>query len=93
LVTAVPPGVFRYVLVPYGQYCAARGAGQDGQLLTPDGSEVLVTRVVAVGQDYADSVVEYSARTGQRLTDVVQTIRTPYAGPPVMDWPGGVRPG
>ncbi len=54
------------LVVPYGQYCAARGACQDGQLLTPDGSKVLVTRVVAVGQNYADSVVEYSARTGER---------------------------
>ena len=72
------------LVVPYGQYCAARGACQDGQLLTPDGSKVLVTRVVAVGQNYVDSVVEYSARTGQRLADVMPTIRTPYAGPPCV---------
>ena len=72
------------LVVPYGQYCAARGACQDGQLLTPDGSKVLVTRVVAVGQNYADSVVEYSARTGERLADVMPTIRTPYAGPPCV---------
>ena len=72
------------LVVPYGQYCAARGACQDGQLLTADGSKMLVTRVVTVGQNYADSVVEYSARTGQRLADVMPTIRTPYAGPPCV---------
>jgi prolyl-tRNA editing enzyme YbaK/EbsC (Cys-tRNA(Pro) deacylase) len=72
------------LIVPYGQYCAATGACQDGQLITPDGSKVLVTRVVAVGENYADSVVEYSARTGQRLADVMPTIRTPYTGPPCV---------
>ena len=72
------------LIIPYGQYCAALGACQDGQLITPDGSKMLVTRVVAVGQNYADSVVEYSARTGQRLADVMPTIRTPYAGPPCV---------
>jgi hypothetical protein len=72
------------LIIPYGQYCAALGACQDGQLITADGSKMLVTRVVAVGQNYADSVVEYSARTGQRLADVMPTIRTPYAGPPCV---------
>ncbi|HME68125.1 MAG TPA: hypothetical protein VKG61_24780, partial [Streptosporangiaceae bacterium] len=72
------------LIIPYGQYCAATGACQDGQLITPDGSKVLVTRVAAVGQNYEDSVVEYSARTGQRLADVMPTIRTPYAGPPCV---------
>jgi hypothetical protein len=72
------------LVVPYGQYCRARGACQDGQLLTADGSKVLVTVVVAVGQDYADTVVEYSVRTGQPLAEVVRTTRTPYAGPPCV---------
>jgi hypothetical protein len=72
------------LVIPYGQYCAATGACQDGQLLTPDGSKLLVTRTVAAGQDYTDSVVEYSARTGQRLADVMPAIRTPYAGPPCV---------
>ncbi len=72
------------LVVPYGQYCDALGACQDGQLLTADGSKVLVTRVVAAGQDYTDSVVEYSVRTGQRLVDVMPAIRTPYAGPPCV---------
>jgi hypothetical protein len=72
------------LVVPYGQYCAARGACQDGQLLTPDGSKVLVTMVVAVGQNYADTVVEYSVRTGEALAKMMRTIRTPYAGPPCV---------
>jgi hypothetical protein len=40
------------------------------------------------------SVVEYSARTGQRLADVMPAIRTPYAGPPCVPlWtdPSGER--
>lgn len=72
------------LVVPYGQYCRARGACQDGQLLTADGSKVLVTIVVAAGQGYADTVVEYSVRTGQPLAEVVRTTRTPYAGPPCV---------
>ena len=72
------------LVVPYGQYCAARGGCQDGQLLTPDGSKVLVTMVVADGQNYADTVVEYSVRTGEALAEVMPTIRTPYAGPPCV---------
>jgi prolyl-tRNA editing enzyme YbaK/EbsC (Cys-tRNA(Pro) deacylase) len=72
------------LVIPYGQYCSATGACQDGQLITPDGSKVLLTRVVAAGQNYADTVVEYSARTGQPLADVMPTIRTPYAGPPCV---------
>jgi len=72
------------LVVPYGQYCRARGACQDGQLLTADGSKVLLTIVVAVGQDYADTVVEYSVRTGKPVAEVTRTIRTPYAGPPCV---------
>ncbi len=72
------------LVVRYGRYCAANGACQDGQLITPDGSKVLVTRVVARGQDYTDSVVEYSARTGQALAAVVPEVTTPYAGPPCV---------
>jgi hypothetical protein len=72
------------LIVSYGRYCAARGACQDGQLITPDGSKVLVTRVVARGQDYTDSVVEYSARTGQALAALVPPVNTPYAGPPCV---------
>jgi hypothetical protein len=72
------------LVVPYGQYCQARGACQDGQLLTADGSKLLVTRVVAVGQNFADTVVEYSVGTGRLLAAVDVTIRTPYAGPPCV---------
>ena len=72
------------LVIPHGQYCVATGACQDGQLITPDGSKMLVTRVVAVGQNYADTVVEYSARTGAALAAVMRTIRTPYAGPPCV---------
>ncbi len=73
------------LVVRYGRYCtAANGACQDGQLITPDGSKVLVTNVMARGQDYMDSVVEYSARTGQSLAAVVPGVSTPYAGPPCV---------
>ncbi len=73
------------LVVRYGQYCAAGNAAcQDGQLITPDGFKVLVTRVVARGQDYTDSVLEYSARTGQSLAAVVPEVNTPYAGPPCV---------
>ena len=72
------------LVVSYGRYCGARAACQDGQLITPDGSRVLVTRVVGPDQHYTDSVVEYSVRTGQQLAQVMPTVRTPYAGPPCV---------
>ncbi len=72
------------LVVSYGRYCGARAACQDGQLITPDGSRVLVTRVTGPDQHYTDSVVEYSVRTGQRLAQVMPTVRTPYAGPPCV---------
>jgi hypothetical protein len=73
------------LVVQYSRYCGATGAAcQDGQLLTPDGSKLLVTRVVAAGQNYTDSVLEYSVRTGQRLAQVIPTLRTPYGGPPCV---------
>jgi hypothetical protein len=72
------------LVVPYSRYCEALGACQDGQLLTPDGSKLLVTRVVAAGKNFTDSVVEYSVRTGQRLTQVIPTLHTPYGGPPCV---------
>ena len=73
------------LVVSYGRYCGATGAAcQDGQLITPDGSRVLVTRVMLPDQDYTDSVLEYSVRTGRQLAQVMPTIRTPYAGPPCV---------
>ena len=39
------------LVVSYDRYCGARAACQDGQLITPDGSRVLVTRVVGPDQD------------------------------------------
>lgn len=41
------------------------GGCQDNPVLTADGSRVLVTRAVAHGSRYTDSVVEYSTRTGR----------------------------
>jgi hypothetical protein len=82
------------LVVPYGQYCQSTSACQEGVLLTPDGSRLLVTRVVAAGQNYADSVLEYSTRTGQRLAYVMPIIHTPYGGPPCVPlWtdPSGVQ--
>jgi len=72
------------LVVGYTRYCGARAPCQDGQLLTSDGSTLLITRVVTAGQDYLDSVAEYSVRTGQRLAQVIPTVRTPYAGPPCL---------
>jgi hypothetical protein len=73
------------LVVPYGRYCGVIGAAcQDGQLITPDGSRVLVTKVVGPDGDYTDSVVEYSVRTGEQLARVIPTVRTPYAGPPCV---------
>jgi hypothetical protein len=72
------------LVVQYSRYCGAFGACQDGQLLTPDGSKLLVTRTVATGQNFTDSVVEYSVRTGQRLAQVIPTLRNAYAGPPCV---------
>jgi hypothetical protein len=72
------------LVVSYGRYCGARAACQDGQLITPDASRVLVTRVTGPDQHYTDSVVEYSVRTGRQLAQVMPTVRTPYAGPPCV---------
>jgi hypothetical protein len=72
------------LVVQYSRYCETTGAAcQDGQLLTADGSKLLVTRVVG-GHDYTDSVLEYSVRTGQRLAQVIPTVHTPYGGPPCV---------
>jgi hypothetical protein len=70
------------LVVAYTRYCAAFGACQDFQLLTADGSKLLVTRVAGPSGNYTDSVLEYSVRTGQRLAQVIPTVHTPYAGPP-----------
>ncbi len=70
------------LVVAYARYCAALGACQDFQLLTADGSKLLVTRVAGPSGNYTDSVLEYSVRTGQRLAQVIPTVHTPYAGPP-----------
>jgi hypothetical protein len=72
------------LVVSYGRYCAASGACQGGQLMTPDGTKVLITKVVTRGQGYTDNVLEYSARTGQALASVVPVVNTPYAGPPCV---------
>jgi hypothetical protein len=70
------------LVVAYTRYCTVLGACQDFQLLTADGSKLLVTRVAGPSGNYTDNVVEYSVRTGQRLAQVIPTVHTPYAGPP-----------
>jgi hypothetical protein len=72
------------LIVSYGRYCMATAACQDGQLITADGSKVLVTKVLPGGQGYTDSVLEYSTRTGQALASVVPVLNTPDAGPPCV---------
>jgi hypothetical protein len=72
------------LVVPYGRYCAALGACQDGQLLTADGSRLLLTRTVGPEGRYTDNLLDYSVRTGQRLAALAPTLRTPYAGPPCV---------
>ncbi len=72
------------LVVPYGQYCASRGACQDGQLLTADGSRLLLTRTAGPPGTYTDSLLEYSVRTGQRLAALAPTLHTPAAGPPCV---------
>jgi hypothetical protein len=82
------------LVVAYSRYCGNLGACQDGQLLTADGTKILLTRVVGQMGHYTDNVLEYSVRTGQRLADLAPTLRTPYGGPPCVPlWsnPSGER--
>jgi hypothetical protein len=72
------------LVVSRGRYCLAAYVCQDGQLITPDGSKLLATKVEARGQDYTDSVLEYSTRTGQALAALGPVVNTPYAGPPCV---------
>jgi hypothetical protein len=72
------------LVVAYGRYCESTGACNDGQMLTADGSKLLITRVTGPNGHYTDSVAEYSVSTGQRLAKVIPTVRTPYAGPPCL---------
>jgi hypothetical protein len=73
----------RLVLVT-SRYCGARGACQGGQLLTADGSKVLLTRTVGPDGRYTDNVLEFSVRTGQVHASLAPTLHTPYAGPPCL---------
>jgi hypothetical protein len=66
------------------RYCAARGACQGGQLLTADGTKVLLTRTVGPSEHYTDNVLEFSVRTGQLHAPLAPTLHTPYAGPPCL---------
>lgn len=70
--------------VPYVRYCPALDACQQGQLLTADGSKVLLTRTVGPSGHYTDNVLEYSLRTGQRLAALAPTLHTPYPAPPCL---------
>jgi hypothetical protein len=52
------------LVIPYGQYCGATAACQDGRLLTPDGSKMLVTRVAADGHGHLSRVTLHSPMYG-----------------------------
>jgi hypothetical protein len=68
------------LIVGYSRYCAALGGCQDNPVLTPDGSKVMVTKAVAQGSLYTDSVVEYSTRTGQALANVAPPVTSGAPG-------------
>jgi len=67
------------LVVSYGRYCGARAACQDGQLITPGGAKVLVTKVMGPDQHYTDSVAEYSVLTGQQLAQVMPNFGCVFA--------------
>jgi hypothetical protein len=83
---AAPGNILRAsrLVVAYSRYCAGISACQDGQLLTADGSRVLLTRTLGPTGHYTDNVLAYSVRTGQRLAALAPTLHTPYAGPPCV---------
>jgi hypothetical protein len=68
------------LVVSYGRFCAAYGGCQDGPVITPDGSRVIVPRAVQEGSVYTDSVVEYSTRTGQALASVAPPVSSSFPG-------------
>jgi hypothetical protein len=82
------------LIVAYGRYCGYLSACQDGQLLTADGSRVLLTRTAGPSGHYTDNVLGFSVRTGQLRASLAPTLHTPYAGPPCVPlWsnPSGTR--
>ena len=72
------------LVVAYGRYCGNLSACQDGQLLTGDGSAVLLTRTVGPNEHYTDNVLEFSVRTGQLRASLAPTLHTPYPAPPCV---------
>jgi hypothetical protein len=68
------------LVVSYGRFCAAYGGCQDGPVITPDGSTVIVPKAVQEGSVYTDSVVEYSTRTGQALASVAPPVSSAFPG-------------
>lgn len=83
------------LVIPYSRYCLTRGGCQDGQLLTADGSRLLLTRTTGTLETYyTNNLLAYSVRTGQRLAALAPTIRAQGAGPPCVPlWsnPSGQR--
>jgi hypothetical protein len=70
------------LIVPYDRYCGAPAAwGCIGDpVLTPDGSKVIVAKGEIGVSGYADSVVEYSTRTGRALANVAPPVSSPFPG-------------
>jgi hypothetical protein len=94
------------LIVGYRQYCAAYAYGcQDDPVITPDGSTVMVTRSVCLRACsqlgvlhqlgvYADSVVEYSTRTGRAIAAVAPPVTSAFPGTaclPLWTDPSGVQ--
>jgi hypothetical protein len=50
------------------------------EVLTADGSKVMVSTSAVGGQGYADGVTEYSTRTGQALADVAPPVTSGFPG-------------
>lgn len=73
------------LVVAYSRYCLTRGGCQDGQLLTADGTRLLLTRTTGTLETYyVNNLLAYSVRTGQRLAALAPTIRAEGAGPPCV---------
>jgi hypothetical protein len=73
------------LVVAYSRYCLTLGGCQAGQLLTADGSRLLLTRTTGTLETYyVNNLLVYSVRTGQRLAALAPTIRAEGAGPPCV---------
>jgi hypothetical protein len=92
------------LVVAYGRYCAAYGGCRDDPVITPDGSAVIVPRVVCVracgayqvnpNGVFTVSVAEYSTQTGRMIAYVATPVTSSFPGTlcePVWTDPSGVQ--